>query len=121
MVSWPSTLPAYVSQSSFAETIQDPVIRTDMDAGPMKMRLRFTAVPEKYSISMELTKEERAIFIAFYKDDLNYGVDEFIWYHPVDVDEFGARVACYCRFTSVYQFAPNDHEFTMSIDMEVLP
>jgi len=121
MASWPSTLPEYVSQASFSETIQDPVIRTDMDAGPKKARLRFTAVPEQYTISMTLTKEERAIFVAFFKDDLNYGVDEFSWYHPIDVDEFGARVPCYCRFTGPYQFTPQDHVFMLGINMEVLP
>lgn len=115
MASWPETLPQYVDANGFTETIQDPVIRTDMEAGPQKARLRFTAVPEKYTITMPLTATQRATFLTFFKSTIHYGVDEFMWVHPVTRDER------YCRFTSVYQLSPNGIDFTLSISMEVLP
>lgn len=121
MADWPDTLPGYPDQSLFSETIRDPVVRTDMDAGPQKVRLRYTAVPELYQISMVLTREQRAIFIDFYKNTLNYGVDEFDWYHPVNLDAFGNRIPCACRFTGVYQITPQDNHFNLSISMEVVP
>lgn len=121
MESWPSTLPEYPDQTSFSETIQDPVIRTEMDSGPKKNRLRFTAVPELYSMSMVMTRVQRATFIDFYKNDLNYGVDEFSWYHPVDVDGFGARIPCNFRFTGPYQITPQEQMFSVSFTLEVLP
>lgn len=118
-VDWPATLPQYVDQTTFGETIQDPVIRTDMEGGPKKARLRYTAVPEQYTISMILTSSQRTAFLTFYKSTLNYGVDEFVWYHPLDSGS--PRTERYCRFTGPYTISSQDTYFNMSINMEVLP
>jgi hypothetical protein len=114
MDTWPSTLPQYVEQDSFSETIRNPVVSTEMDAGPKKYRLRYTAVPEMFTISMVLTSAERLIFLAFYKVNLHYGVDEFTWVHPV------SQETATCRFTGLYNIVPNGLDFTMSIEMEIV-
>ena len=115
MASWPVTLPQYVDQDSFSETIQDPVIRTAMDSGPQKARLRYTAVPEQYTIAMTLTSDQRTAFLTFFKATIHYGVDEFTWVHPV------TQAAAYCRFTAPYNLVPDGLDFKLTISMEVLP
>lgn len=120
MESWPSTLPQYVDQDAYTETILDPVIRTEMDAGPSKARLRYTAVPEQFTITLKLTAEQRAVFVYFYKYTLNYGVDEFYWYHPTSTTD-SERDVVVCRFISVYTISSNGNEFEVSFNMEVEP
>lgn len=121
METWPSTLPQYPDQQGFSETIRDPVLRTAMDAGPEKARLRYTAVPEQYKMTMHMTKEQRATFVNFYKSSLGYGVDEFYWYHPINVDGSGDRITVVCRFTSMYTITADNNEFSVTFSMEVLP
>jgi len=116
---WPSSLPQYVQQDSYSETIIDPVLRTAMDAGPVKTRLRFTMVPEQFNVSIPLTAAQRLVFLAFYKSDLNYGVDTFSWYHPANKID-GAFIYAVCRFTSVYSISANGNEFIASFSMEVV-
>lgn len=117
---WPEALPQYVNQDSYTETILDPVIRTDVTAGPVKTRLRYTAVPDQFKVSMLLTKAQRKKFIYFYKYTLNYGVSQFIWYHPTDLDGNGDRVPCYCRMTSSYTITPKETDFVVSFSMEII-
>lgn len=117
METWPDAtyLPQYVDDIGFAESAKDPVIRTDMDTGPAKQRLRYTAVVEQYTITMTLTKTERANFLTFYKGNLAYGSQEFNWIHPVTHEN------CICRFTSTYTLTPMGLGFQLTINMEVLP
>ena len=77
MVAWPNAtyLPQFVDQDGYFQTTQDPLLRTDMDAGPMKVRLRYTAVPEQFTIVLTLTKAQLEYFVTtFFKNTLGYGV-----------------------------------------------
>lgn len=116
MTSWPSTLPQYVDQDGYTQTSKNPLIRTEMDAGPAKVRLRYTAVPEEFNISLVLTKTQLDTFVnTFFRNALHYGADTFLWKHPV------TQAAATCRFTSMYNVVPHGLDFKMTISMEILP
>lgn len=118
MVAWPDAtyLPQFVDQDGYAQTTQDPLLRTDMDAGPMKVRLRYTAVPEQFNITLTLTKTQLGYFVTtFFKNTLGYGAEAFAWKHPV------TQANASCRFTSMYSIAPHGIDFKVTISMEILP
>lgn len=117
MATWPTTLPQFVSQEGYTQTLVDPVLRTESDAGPQKTRLRYTSVPEKFTISLVLTRTQLPIFTdSFFKNELGYGSLTFIWVHPVT-----REVAPRCRFEGPYNIAPHGVDFTVTINMEILP
>lgn len=115
MAIWPLTLPQYVDQDGYAQTTKNPLIRTDMEAGPAKVRLRYTAVPEEFNISLVMTKAQFEAFITFFKQTIHYGADIFTWRHPV------TRGLSNCRFTSMYNASPHGLDFKVTISMEILP
>lgn len=115
MADWPSTLPQYVDQDGYNQTIQNPVLSTDMDAGPVKKRLRYTFVPEQFSITLTMTKAQFETFVTFFKSTIHFGADVFSWNHPV------TQAVANCRFTSVYSAVPHGLDFKVSISMEILP
>lgn len=116
MADWPDTLPQYVDQDGYTQTIKNPLIRTDMEAGPAKVRLRYTAIPEEFNISLVMTKTQFVdTFITFFKRDIHYGADIFTWRHPV------TRGLSNCRFTSMYSAVPHGLDFKVTISMEILP
>lgn len=116
MATWPLTLPQYVDQDGYTQTITNPLLRTDMEAGPAKVRLRYTAVPEEFNISLVMTKTQFEAFVTFFKRDIHYGADIFTWKHPVTGD-----ISDNCRFTSMYNASPHGLDFKVTISMEILP
>ncbi len=116
MASWPSTLPQYVDQDGYSQTTKNPLLRTEMDAGPAKVRLRYTAVPEEFSITLTMNKTQLETFVTtFFKNTISYGADVFTWKHPV------TQANANCRFTSMYTIAPHGLDFKVSFSMEILP
>jgi hypothetical protein len=73
---YPAGLPK-VRLSGMTSQYQDPVIRTKMDAGPVKQRLRYTAVPKKFTGSIIVDEARRAIFDAWHKSVTGYGTLRF--------------------------------------------
>lgn len=117
MKTWPDAtkLPQYVDQDGYTQTSKNPLIRTEMEAGPAKVRLRYTAVPEEFNISLTLTKIQLGYFITFFKETIHYGADTFLWRHPV------TQAISNCRFTGMYSAAPHGIDFKVTISMEILP
>ena len=75
MAIWPTTLPQLPLRAGILETTPKLVIRTTMDAGPEKMRRRFTAGSRNIKHVMEMTKAQVAIFDAFYLTNCAIGFD----------------------------------------------
>lgn len=98
MATWPSTLP----NEPFTELQGQPAdnrLRTDMDAGPTKMRRRYTAKRIFYNnVEMYLDGDQLQTLQDFYNNDLNGGTLKFDWDDPVD----GTTVQF--RFRSPYQY-----------------
>lgn len=82
---WPSTLPQTFQQQSFTENSVSGVVRTEMDTGFAKTRLRFTATPDMWQGEMVLTKEEVATFKTFFKNDIAWGALKFNFPNQYDL------------------------------------
>lgn len=75
---WPTTLPQPVLDS-ISYTPLNNTIRSQMDAGPAKMRRRFTAAGEDVTLVLMLTAEQKADLDTFIRVTLK-DVLPFDWY-----------------------------------------
>ena len=79
---WPVTLPQFVSVEGFQETPPDLLLRTQMDAGPPKVRRRFTAGVRGFKATVRLTQAQVQVLDAFFVGTLAGGALSFDWTHP---------------------------------------
>jgi hypothetical protein len=79
---WPTTLPQYVQEGAYSETIQDQTIESQMDSGPAKIRRRFTKSIRKFSISLMMTSAQVDTFETFWQSTVKGGSLPFDWVHP---------------------------------------
>ena len=84
-INWPSTLPQSFQQSSYSESPQSGLIRTNMDSGPPKVRRRFTALVTTYKGSMILTNTQVATFKSFFTSTIKYGSLSFNFPDPTNL------------------------------------
>lgn len=115
MSTWPASLPQTVDADKYKESIQDNRLRTDMEMGPPKMRPRFSAVMELFSFDLDLTRDQTATFITFYKTTTNFGTEEFEWVHPRTGDTVNMR------FAAPYSIRRVQHFVRVSFELEILP
>lgn len=110
-IQYPDSLPE-IRASGFQSSYQDPVIRTQMDAGPAKQRLRYTAAPKKFSCSLAVNESEREIFEAWFVETLGFGALRFVMRNPqtLQPEEF--------RFAGAYSEAEADGLFELSLSLE---
>jgi hypothetical protein len=115
MIIWPSSLPQKVDADKYKEAIQDNRLRSDPDMGPPKMRPRFSAVIETFSIEMNLTRDQSDDFITFYKSTTSFGTKEFQWTHP------RTEATVMMRFAEPYSLVRVYHYVKVAFTLEVLP
>lgn len=82
MPSWPNTLPQFALESGYQEDTQDQTIETQMEAGPAKIRRRFTKEIRTYEIQMMMTQAQAAAFDTFWQTDCLGGSISFDWVNP---------------------------------------
>ncbi|CAB4122388.1 hypothetical protein UFOVP32_16 [uncultured Caudovirales phage] len=80
--SWPTSLPQYVLENGYSESLEDQTIETQMDTGPAKIRRRFTTTIRKFVIAVQLDPTQMAVFEDFYLTTLAGGSLPFDWVHP---------------------------------------
>lgn len=81
MPNWPASLP----QNQFlnlTDQRQDARVRTKMDAGPAKMRRRFTAAVRTVVAPILLDGTQRQAFDSFWINDTQEGSLSFSWSDP---------------------------------------
>ena len=66
MATWPGTLPTSPEGPNYQESPPNTLIRTQMDAGPPKVRQRFTSGVRPLSFTWMLTKAQVATLDTFY-------------------------------------------------------
>ena len=69
----------------YSETMADAKLRTEMGAGPAKVRRQFTSVPRRQTCKMRMTNAQLTAaggFDAFYVTDTSHGSAEFTWQNP---------------------------------------
>jgi hypothetical protein len=89
-ISWPADLPATLNLAGLKGSFKDPVLRTDMDAGPQKTRLRYTRPPKNYSGSLIADEAGRERLEYFYRVTTRFGALRFNFTNPqtLEVREF---------------------------------
>jgi len=116
MPAWPGTLPTKPLMRGYQESHDDPKLRSPMDAGPAKVRRRFTATVFKFNAGFILTDTELTIFEDFYADDLKHGSLSFTWVHP----RTGAAITS--RIKGVYAYTTlSDDAYEVRFEVEILP
>lgn len=113
-VVWPSNLPQSPQWREYGETQQQNSIRTDLDAGPPKTRLRFTAVSRFYEIKLNLTSSEVDVLIDFYNNDCNFGNTVFEW-----KDFRNGTLGIEYRFLAIPNYkadSPTDYNTTFRVE-----
>lgn len=89
MVAYPASLPdPFVG---LTDARLPAVARTEMDAGPPKVRRRFTAAVRNFEVPYVLTGSERATFETFFVTTLKEGSLEFDWIDPLDLSTLTMR------------------------------
>ncbi len=116
MTTWPDTLPQSPLLDASRETPADTTIRTNMDAGPAKLRARTTAGVGKLSLAYILSRAEVAVLDSFFKDELTGVALKFSFPHPRTAETLD------CRFRQPPAYAPiNGDFFRVAVELEVLP
>lgn len=81
---WPTTLPPLsgLLLQGYQSQFQDVALRSEMDAGPGKVRPRFTAASEYITGEFVLNGTEYLVLYGFWRDDLRFGALSFNATHP---------------------------------------
>lgn len=79
---WPTSLPQYVLESGYNEKTQDQMIETQMEAGPVKVRRRYTKPIVVINCSMMMTAAQAVTFETFWQVTTAGGTIKFDWVHP---------------------------------------
>jgi len=111
---WPSSLPAFLIEG-FQEAVQDIALRTEMDAGPPKVRRRYTAAYRTIKGEMALTAAQVATLDAFYLAEAG---NAFTFTHPRTGATVGARFAGPPQYSRMATATPH---WRASVEIEVLP
>ena len=111
---YPATLPEVIAPGYEAQE-QDGVIRSEMDAGPVKQRRRYTATSEYITCQTVCDEAELAGFRTFFKTTTAGGALRFSMAHP------GTGVTREFRFREPPRTTYTDGLYTVSMSLEVLP
>lgn len=116
-IEWPPLIPFFNSLGDMSRTgPQGATIRTQMDAGPAKVRRRFTAAPMGFSGTTGfMTRAQVEVFEMFFAQDLAMGALPFEARDPVT-----CTVRTY-RFVDSYIVRPVGSRMQISAELEILP
>ncbi|NDC57531.1 MAG: hypothetical protein EBZ50_01610 [Alphaproteobacteria bacterium] len=82
MPSWPATLPQFVQSSGYSESLPQQTIESQVDAGAVKVRRRFTTAFRPMQMVIHCTTAQVATFESFYLTDCKSGSLDFTWVNP---------------------------------------
>ncbi len=79
---WPASLPQEPLTQGFSEQAPSTAIRSQMEAGPPKVRRRFTAGVRNIECQLRLTPAQVDTLDAFFGSTVAGGALPFDWKHP---------------------------------------
>lgn len=114
---WPANLPQYPLSDGFQETMPQLSLRTPMDAGPAKVRRRFSEGVTRWSVSYPFTEAQRLAFWVFWKDEIEGGSAPYNYPDPRTGDVLLVRIV------GEPTFSPNARgtRWTGAMQIEILP
>ena len=117
LIVWPSALPQEPLAQGFGEQAPNTVIRSQMEAGPSKVRRRFTAGVRNIECQMRLTPDQVETLDTFFVSTVAGGALSFDWKHPRN----GTAVTF--RFIEPPSYSPMTRgvAWQVSMRLEVLP
>ena len=116
MAVWPASLPQTLLQASYKEMLPRTKIRTEMDAGPPKMRRRYTAAPRPLQATQNLTTTQVTDLKTFHNTTLLGGTLAFDWTDPIA----GGTVSF--RFVSEPEIVPlSGRYYRAAYELEIMP
>lgn len=80
---WPTTLPAFVLEDGYSETLNDQSVESQTDTGNPKIRRRTTKLIQTFDVTIQMTTSQRADFLTFWNTTLAGGTLTFDWVHPL--------------------------------------
>lgn len=81
--SWPASLPQFVQQQGYQESLPDQTIESEVDSGPAKTRRRFTKNLRPIQASIWVDMTQKATFEFFHNTTLDGGTAPFLWVNPL--------------------------------------
>lgn len=119
MAAWPASLTKLSHNMDVTQL--DGSVRTPMDAGPSKVRRRFSAVPFYFQMTLAADDTELATFETFYADTVEQGSLPFDFVDPRN------GVTKSCRFAAAPSYSSRKGSggvvtlWVISMLVEVLP
>ena len=117
-IAWPASLPNIVypkADSGYQRQADSGVLRSQMDAGPPKMRARFSAVVVPVTITMEMTSAQVSDLETFYWTTTGR-VNRWNW-----TDQLTGQSREY-RFTDAPQYMPlAANWWRVQLKLEIMP
>lgn len=115
-VFWPPQLQQLLNVAEFSVQIGSTTIRSENDIGPAKVRRRSTKSVDRYNCSINIDMSEYQIVYDFFDIDLNGGVRQFVFPHPI------TQVNTYFRMVEPPSFRPlGGRTFQVSMIWEATP
>jgi len=120
--SWPATCPSAFENSGYAYGAGSGVLRSDMDAGPAKVRRRFTAVTKNHKGNILMSNAQFATWESWFENTIAFGSLSFTMPHPLTGATITARMVIPSS-GKAYQFTPESGTGLglLAIEIEVLP
>jgi hypothetical protein len=118
---WPVTLPPLPLMTGAVETAPDLAIRTDMDTGPPKVRMRTSAGLYKMQCEFLMTGTQLATFIEFWETTTYGGTEPFEWTHPRTDAVENMRFASPPQWSQVRGGASAAQLWRVGMELEMLP
>lgn len=119
MAAWPGTLPAFSVE--LTDQRADGTIRSSMDAGPMKMRRRFSAVSRIIETAVTLSAAQRATFDTFFATTIEEGALPFDYDDPVDGTSVEMRFLAPPQSTALVSASGSVTQWRVRMSLEILP
>ena len=118
MAVWPGTLPQVVSWQGYARRLQDTRLRTAMDAGPPKVRSKYTATIVEQDLPVVFfTKAQWVLLETFYVTTLLQGTQTFEWTDPIT----GVTVNYRFKAPPIFGAMLGPDTIPVTLPLEVLP
>lgn len=81
-ITWPAELPPVLRLDGLSGQKTKNVVRTQMDAGPQKIRRRYTISSKNFEGSIIVTEAQREILEYFYDNTIGGGALRFVMKDP---------------------------------------
>lgn len=113
-ITWPTTLPQVLRLDGQKAKHKSNVIRTEMDAGPVKIRRRYTVSEKLFEGSIIVTETQRETLENWYTNTIGDGTLRFVMKDPQTLQpaEF--------RFTEDYSEESLDGMWQINMKLEKL-